>query len=81
MSSNAFEKIDPIAASVLHTARHEVRLRIETALRSDPQRTNSQLGRELEVRRTAIAHIRAALEAQGQIPALPQSVLRVVRRG
>lgn len=78
MSSNAFEKIDPTAAFALHTARGEVHLRIEKALRSDPQRTNSQLARELEVKRTAIAHIRAALEAQGQIPALRQSLFRVV---
>ena len=79
MSSNAFEKISPVAAFALHTARGEVRLRIERALRSDPQRTNSQLARELELKRTAIAHIRAALEAQGQIPALRQSPFRVVR--
>ena len=79
MSSNAFEKISPVAAFALHTARGEVRLLIETALRSDPQRTNSQLARELELKRTAIAHIRAALEAQGQIPVVPQSRFSVVR--
>lgn len=78
MSSNAFEKIDPVAASALHMARREVLLRIETALRSDPRRANRQLARELEVKRTAIAHIRAALEAQGQIPARP-SLFRAVR--
>lgn len=78
MSSNAFEKIDPTAAVALHTARGEVHLRIETALRSDPRRTDSQLARELELKRTAIAHIRAALEAQGQIPAVRQSRFRAV---
>ena len=78
MSSNAFEKIDPMAASVLQTARGEVRLRIEAALRSDPLRTNWQLARELEVKRTAIARIRAVLEAQGQIPVQP-SLFRVIR--
>jgi len=79
MSSNAFEKIDPMAAIALHTARGEVHLRIETAIRTDPQRTDSKLARELEVKRTAIAHIRAALEAQGKIPVLRQSRFRVVR--
>lgn len=78
MSSNAFEKIDPLAADALHMARGEVRVRIEAALRSDPQRTNWQLARELEVKRTAIAHIRAALEAQGLIPVRPP-LFRVVR--
>jgi hypothetical protein len=78
MSSNPFEKIDPVAASVLLTSHRDVRLRVEAALRSDPQRADRQLARELEVKRTAIAHIRAALEAQGQIPARP-SLLRVVR--
>lgn len=78
MSSNPFEKIDPMAAFALHTARGEVRLRVETALRSDPQRTDSQLAREIEVKRAAIARIRAVLEAQGQIPARP-SLLRVIR--
>lgn len=78
MSFNAFEKIDPMAAFALHTARGEVHLRIETALRSDPQRADRQLARELEVTRNAIAHIRAALEAQGQIPVRP-SRFRVVR--
>jgi hypothetical protein len=79
MSSNAFEKIDPMAAFALHTARGEVHLRIETAIRSDPQRTDSQLARELEVKRTVIAHIRTALEAQRQIPVVRQSRFRVVR--
>ncbi len=78
MSSGTIEKIDPTAASALHTARGEVLLRIETALRSDPQRTNWQLARELEVKRRAIASIRAMLEAQGQIPARP-SLFRVIR--
>jgi DNA-binding MarR family transcriptional regulator len=78
MSSNAFEKIDPMAAVALHTARGEVQLRIEAALRSDPQRTDSQLARELELKRTAIAHIRAALEAQGQIAVVRQSRFRIV---
>jgi hypothetical protein len=71
MSSNAFEKIDPMAAFALHTARGEVRVRVEMALRSDPQRTNWQLARELEVKRAAIARIREMLEAQGQIPLKP----------
>lgn len=80
MSCNPFEKIDPVAASVLQMARGEVLLRIETALRSEPQRTDGQLARELEVRRAAIARIREALEAQGQIPARP-SFLRIIRGG
>jgi hypothetical protein len=80
MSSNAFDKIDPVAASALQMARGEVSLRIETALRSDPQRTDWQLARELEVKRAAIARIRAALESQGEIPVRP-SLLRVIRRG
>jgi hypothetical protein len=78
MSSNAFERIDPVAAFALQAARGEVRVRIETALRSDPQRTNGQLARELEVKRAAIARIRAMLEEQGQIPLRP-SLLRIVR--
>lgn len=78
MSSNAFEKIDPMAAFALHTARGELQVRIETALRSGPQRADRQLARELEVKRAAIASIRAALEAQGQIP-LRESFLRAVR--
>ena len=78
MSSNAFEKIDPMAAFALHTARGELQVRIETALRSEPQRADRQLARELEVKRAAIASIRAALEAQGQIP-LRESLLRAVR--
>lgn len=78
MSSNPFEKIDPMAAFALQTARGEVRVRVEAALRSDPQRTDWQLARELEVKRAAIARIRAVLEAHGQIPARP-SVLRVFR--
>lgn len=60
-----------MAASVLHMARGEVQVRIETALRSYPQRANWLLARELEVKRTAIAHIRATLEAQGEIPLRP----------
>ena len=80
MSSGGFEKIDPVAALALHMARGEVRLRVETALRSSPQRANWQLARELEVKRAAIASIRAALEAQGQIPARPPSLLRATRR-
>ena len=71
MSSNPFEKIDPTAAFALQMARGEVRLRVETALRSDPQRTDGQLARELEMKRAAIARIRAVLEAHGQIPARP----------
>jgi hypothetical protein len=78
MSSNAFERIDPMAASALETARGEVHLRIETALRSDPQRTDWQLARALEVKRAAIARIRAALEEQGQLPQR-SSRFRVVR--
>ena len=78
MSSNVFERIDPVAAFALQAARGEVRVRIETALRSDPQRTNGQLARELEVKRAAIARIRAMLEEQGQIPLRP-SLLRIVR--
>lgn len=78
MSSNAFEKIDPMAAFALHTARGELQVRIETALRSEPQRADRQLARELEVKRAAIASIRAALEAQGQIPQR-ESLLRAVR--
>ncbi|HZT03994.1 MAG TPA: hypothetical protein VFA39_17205 [Steroidobacteraceae bacterium] len=78
MSSNAFERIDPVAAFALQAARGEVRVRIETALRSDPQRTNGQLARELEVKRAAIARIRAMLEEQGQIPLRP-SLLRIAR--
>ena len=80
MSSNTFEKIDPAAASALHMARGEVLLRIETALRSEPRRADWQLARELEVKRAAIARIREALEAQGEIPARP-SFLRVIRGG
>lgn len=79
MSSGGFEKIDPMAASALHMARGEVLLRVETALRSDPRRPNWLLARELEVKRTAIARIRAVLEAQGQIPARPPSLFRVTR--
>ena len=79
MSSGSIEKIDPVAALALHMARGEVRMRVETALRSDPQRDDSQLARELEVKRTAIARIRALLEAQGQIPARPPSFFRVSR--
>lgn len=71
MSSNAFEKIDPMAAFALHTARGELQVRIETALRSGPQRADRQLARELEVKRAAIARIREMLEAQGQIPLKP----------
>lgn len=78
MSSNPFEKIDPTAALALQMARGEVRLRVETALRTDPQRPDWQLARELEVKRAAIARIRAVLEAHGQIPARP-SRLRVIR--
>ena len=77
--SSGIEKIDPVAALALHMARGEVRMRVETALRSDPQRGNGQLARELEVKRTAIARIRAMLEAQGQIPARPPSFFRVSR--
>ena len=79
MSSGEFEKIDPIAASVLHMARGEVLLRVEAALRSDPHRANWQLARELVVKRTAIARIRAALEAQGQIPMRPPLLFRITR--
>jgi len=79
MSSTAFDRIDPTAACALETARVEVHLRIETALRSDPQRADWELARELEVKRTAIARIRAVLEAQGQIPERPPSRFRVVR--
>ena len=78
MSSNAFEKIDPVAAFALHVARGEVRVRIETALRSDPQRTDGQLARDLEVKRAAIARIREMLESQGQIPLRP-SLFRAAR--
>lgn len=79
MSYGGIEKIDPVAALALHMARGEVRTRVETALRSDPQRGNRQLARELEVKRAAIASIRAVLEAQGQIPARPPSFFRVSR--
>ena len=79
MSSGGFEKIDPVAALALHMARGEVRLRVETALRSDPQRANRLLARQLEVKRTAIARIRAVLEAQGEIPVRPPSLFRVTR--
>ncbi|HEX8754708.1 MAG TPA: hypothetical protein VF745_00100 [Steroidobacteraceae bacterium] len=79
MSSGTIETIDPLAASALHTARAEVQLRIETALRSDPQRPNWQLAREAEVKRTAIARIRAVLEAQGQIPMRRPSLFRARR--
>lgn len=75
----SLEKIDPMAALALHMARSEVHLRVETALRSDPQRADWQLARELEVKRKAIARIRAALEEQGQIPARPPSLFRVTR--
>ena len=54
-------------------------MRVERALRSDPQRGNRELARELEVKRAAIARIRAVLEAQGQIPAQPPSFFRVSR--
>jgi hypothetical protein len=77
--SSGIEKIDPVAALALHMARGEVRIRVETALRSDPQKGNWQLARELEVKRTAIVRIRAMLEAQGQIPARPPSFFRVSR--
>lgn len=77
--SSGIEKIDPVAALALHMARGEVRMRVETALRSDPQRGNWQLARELEVKRTAIARIRAMLEAQGQIPARQPAFFRVSR--
>jgi hypothetical protein len=76
--SSSVEKIDPMAASALQTARLEVHLRIETALRADPQRTNWQLARELDMKRAVIARVRAMLEAQGQIPVRP-SFFRVVR--
>lgn len=79
MSSGGFEKIDPVAALALHMARGEIRLRVETALRSNPHRPNRQLARELEVKRTAIARIRAMLEAQGEIPARPPALFRVAR--
>lgn len=79
MSSGGFEKIDPVAALALHMAHGEVRLRVETALRSSPQRADWELARELEVKRAAIARIRAVLEAQGQIPAQPSSLFRVTR--
>lgn len=79
MSSGGFEKINPVAASALGMARGEVHVRVETALRSDPHRTDWQLARELEVKRTAIARIRAMLEAQGLIPVRPPSLFRVVR--
>lgn len=78
MSSSPFEKIDPAAATALQSAHWEVRLKIETALRSDPLRTNWQLARELDMKRAAIARVRAVLEAQGQIPVRP-SLFRVVR--
>lgn len=79
MSSIAFDRIDPAAACALETARVEVHLRIETALRSDPRRADWELARELDVKRTAIARIRAVLEAQGEIPERPPSRFRVVR--
>ena len=78
MSSSPLEKIDPAAATALQTAHREVHLRIETALRSDPRRTNWQLARELDMKRAVIARVRAALEAQGQIPVRP-SLFRVIR--
>lgn len=78
MSSNAFEKIDPVAATALQAARGEVQVRIETALRSDPQRADRQLARELELKRAAIARIRAVLEEQGQIPVRP-APFRIIR--
>lgn len=79
MSSGGYEKINPMAALALHMARGEIRMRVEMALRSEPQRANWQLARELEVKRTAIARIRAALEAQGQIPVRPPLLFRVTR--
>ena len=80
MSSGGFEKIDPMAALALHAASGEIRVRVETALRSNPQRANWELARELEVKRAAIARIRAVLEAQGQIPVVqPPSRFRVNR--
>lgn len=79
MSSGGFEKIDPMAALALHVARGEVRMKVEMALRSEPQRANWQLARELEVKRTAIARIRAMLEEQGQIPVRPNSLFRISR--
>lgn len=79
MSSGGFEKINPVAALALQMARGEVRLRVESALRSDPHRTDWQLARELEVKRTAIARIRAVLEAQGLIPVRPPSLFRTAR--
>lgn len=79
MSSGGIEKVDALAASALHMARGEVHLRIETALRSDPQRPDWQLARELETTRKVIARIRAMLEAQGQIPVRPPSLFRIVR--
>jgi len=79
MSSGGFEKIDPMAALALHMARGEIRMKVEMALRSEPQRANWQLARELEVKRTAIARIRAMLEEQGQIPVRPASLFRISR--
>ena len=80
MSSGGFEKINPVAALALQMARGEVHVRVEKALRSDPQRTDGELARELEVTRAAIARIRAVLEAQGMIPAVrPPSRFRFAR--
>jgi hypothetical protein len=78
MSYNPYEKIDPIAASVLQTAHRDVRLRVEAALRCDPQSTDWEIARKLEVKRAVIAQARAALEAHGHIPARPSS-LRIIR--
>jgi hypothetical protein len=79
MSSGGIEKVDPMAASALQMAHGEIHLRIEAALRSDPLRPDRQLARELEIKRKAIARIRALLEAQGQIPARPPSLFRISR--
>ena len=78
VSSSAFDRIDPNAASALQAAHAEVQLRIETALRSDPRRTDGQLARELEVKHAAIARIRAVFEEQGKIPVRPK-IFRVLR--
>ena len=79
MSSGGIEKVDFMAALALQMARAEVRLRVETALRAEPQRANWQLSRALAVKRTAIVRIRAALEARGKIPAQPRSLFRLTR--
>jgi hypothetical protein len=56
--------------------------RLIEVLRREPHRANWQIARELGVKRTAVASMRAVLEAQEQIPKRPAfRVPRVNRSG